>query len=57
MSYQINLDVVDIDGAIREAADGLSGDTRMGFLVRGAIAAGIALSGGAVVDEPDTARE
>ena len=33
----INLDTVDADGAIREAADAVAGDTRMSFLRKGAI--------------------
>jgi hypothetical protein len=49
MSYQINLDEVDADGAIREAADEVSGDTRLSFLRKGAVAGGAALSGGAVL--------
>lgn len=49
MSYQINLDEVDADGAIREAADEVSGDTRLSFLRKGAVAGGVALSGGAVL--------
>jgi len=44
-----NLDEVDVDGAIREAADGVSGDTRMSFLRKGAVAGGAALSGGAIL--------
>jgi Ferritin-like domain len=49
MSYQINLDEVDADGAIREAANEVSGDTRLSFLRKSAIAGGAALSGGAVL--------
>jgi len=49
MPYQINLEEVDTDGAIREAADAVSGDTRLDFLRKGGIAAGAALSGGAVL--------
>jgi Ferritin-like domain len=49
MSYQINLDEVDADGAIREAADEVSGDTRLSFLRKSAVAGGAALSGGAVL--------
>jgi hypothetical protein len=49
MSYQINLDEVDADGAIREAADQVSGDTRLSFLRKSAVAGGAALSGGAVL--------
>ena len=49
MSYQINLDEVDADGAIREAANEVSGDTRLSFLRKSAVAGGAALSGGAVL--------
>jgi hypothetical protein len=49
MSYQINLDEVDIDGAVREAADEVSGDTRLSFLKKAGIAGGAAMSGGAVL--------
>jgi len=49
MSYQINLDEVDVDGAIREAAEEVSGDTRLSFLKKAGIAGGAAMSGGAVL--------
>jgi hypothetical protein len=45
----LNLDAIDVDGAIREAADEASGDTRMSFLRKGAMAGGAALSGGAIL--------
>jgi hypothetical protein len=45
----INLEAVDTDGAIREAADAVAGDTRMSFLRKGAMAGGAALSGGAIL--------
>ncbi|HEX3975640.1 MAG TPA: ferritin-like domain-containing protein [Solirubrobacteraceae bacterium] len=45
----INLETVDTDGAIREAADAVAGDTRMSFLRKGAIGGAAALSGGAVL--------
>ncbi len=45
----INLDAVDTDGAIREAAEEVMGDTRLGFLRKGAVAGGAALSGGAIL--------
>src|SRR6202171_3439666 len=47
MNYKINLDEVDVDGAVREAADGVSGDTRLSFLKKAGIAGGAAMSGGA----------
>ena len=51
---QINLQEIDADGAIREtheeAVDGLKqGDTRLGFLRKGAIAGAGVMSGGAVL--------
>jgi hypothetical protein len=44
-----NLEEVDVDGAIREAAEGVSGDTRGSFLRKGALAGGAALSSGAIL--------
>jgi hypothetical protein len=49
MSYRINLDEIDADGAVREAADAVSGDTRLSFLKKGGLAGGALLSGGAVL--------
>ena len=49
MSYEINLDEVDVDGAVREAADEVSGDTRLGFLKKAGLGGGAAMSGGAVL--------
>lgn len=49
MTYTINLDEVDADGAIREAADGVSGDTRLSFLKKAGLAGGAAMSGGALL--------
>jgi hypothetical protein len=49
MTYKINLDEVDTDGAVREAANEVSGDTRLGFLKKAGIGAGAAMSGGAVL--------
>jgi len=53
----INLEAVDVDGAVREAAEEVAGDTRLGFLRKGAIAGGAALSGGAILSAliPDVA--
>ena len=45
----INLEAVDVDGAIREGAEEVAGDTRISFLRKGAIAGGAALSGGAIL--------
>jgi hypothetical protein len=49
MSYEINLDEVDVDGAVREAADEVSGDTRLSFLKKAGLAGGAAIGGGAVL--------
>jgi Ferritin-like domain len=49
MTYTINLDEVDADGAIREAANEVSGDTRLSFLKKAGIAGGAAMSGGAIL--------
>jgi hypothetical protein len=49
MSYQINLDEVDVDGAVRDAAEEASGDTRLGFLKKAGLAGGAMVSGGAVL--------
>jgi hypothetical protein len=45
----LNLESVDKDGAIREAADVVSGDTRLSFLRKGAMGGAAALSGGAIL--------
>jgi hypothetical protein len=49
MSYMINLDEVDADGAVREAADAVAGDTRLSFLKKAGLAGGAAMSGGALL--------
>jgi len=49
MSYTINLDEIDVDGAVREAADEVSGDTRLSFLKKAGLAGGAAVSGGAIL--------
>jgi hypothetical protein len=49
MTYMINLDEVDADGAVREAADTVSGDTRLSFLKKAGLAGGAAMSGGAIL--------
>jgi hypothetical protein len=49
MTYDINLDEVDADGAVREAAAEVSGDTRLSFLKKAGITGGAAMSGGAVL--------
>jgi hypothetical protein len=45
----INLEAVDTDGAIREAAEEVSGDTRLSFLRKGAVVGGAAVGGGAIL--------
>ncbi len=49
MSYEINLDEIDVDGAIGEAAGEVSGDTRLSFLKKAGLAGGAAVGGGAVL--------
>ncbi len=49
MSYEINLAEVDTDGAIREAADAVSGDTRLDFIKKAGVAGGALVGGGAVL--------
>jgi len=45
----INLEAVDADGAIREAAEEVSGDTRLDFLRKGAMTGGAVVGGGAIL--------
>jgi len=49
MTPRINLDEVDVDGALRETADAISGDTRLTFLKKAGIAGGTLMSGGAIL--------
>jgi hypothetical protein len=49
MSYQINLEEIDVDGAVREAAEQASGDTRLGFIKKAGLAGGAMVGGGAVL--------
>jgi hypothetical protein len=49
MTHMINLDQVDVDGAIRESADAASGDTRLGFLKKAGVGGVALMSGGAVL--------
>lgn len=46
---QINLEEVDADGAIRESAAAVEGDTRLGFLKKAGITGGALVGGGAVL--------
>jgi hypothetical protein len=43
------IDQVDVDGAIRETADAVSGDTRAGFMTKAALGAGGLIGGGALL--------
>ena len=43
-----NLDEVDVDGALREGMEEVSGDTRLSFLKKSALTGGAALSRGAI---------
>jgi hypothetical protein len=49
MSYDVNLEEIDTDGAVREAAEAVSGDTRLSFLKKAGVAGGGLLSGGAIL--------
>jgi hypothetical protein len=49
MSHEINFAEVDVDGAVREASDAASGDTRLGFLKKAGVAGGAMVSGGAIL--------
>jgi hypothetical protein len=49
MTYTINLDEVDADGAVREAADAAAGDTRLDFLKKSGVAGGAIVGGGAIL--------
>jgi hypothetical protein len=49
VDYQVNLDEVDVDGAVREAADAVSGDTRLGFLKKAGLGTGALVGGGTVL--------
>lgn len=53
MSHELNLEAIDVDGAVRETAaeamDALDGDTRSQFLRRAGLAGGAVIGGGAVL--------
>jgi hypothetical protein len=49
MSAQMNLTTVDVDGAVREAAETASRDTRLSFLRKAGLLGGSALGGGALL--------
>ena len=46
---RLNLEEIDVDGAIRESAEAVSGDTRLGFLKKAGLTGGAAIGGGAVL--------
>jgi hypothetical protein len=46
---QINLEAIDVDGAVREASEQAAGDTRLSFLRKGAVAGGAVIGGGAIL--------
>jgi hypothetical protein len=49
MSIEINLAEVDVDGAVAEAADAVSGDTRLSFLRKAGIAGGALVGSGTLL--------
>ena len=49
MFHELNLQQVDHDGAIHEAASAAAGDTRLDFLRKGALGTGALVSGGAIL--------
>jgi hypothetical protein len=49
MTHTINLAEIDADGAVREAAEEVSGDTRLSFLKKAGVGGAAAMSGGAVL--------
>jgi rubrerythrin len=46
---RINLEAIDVDGAVQESADAVSGDTRLGFLKKAGLTGGAAIGGGALL--------
>jgi ferritin-like protein len=49
MQHEINLEEVDADGAIREAAEAVAGDTRLSFFKRAGVTGAAVVGGGAVL--------
>lgn len=49
MNHILSLETVDRDGALREAANDVSGDTRLSFLQKAGLGAGAMMGGGAVL--------
>ena len=62
MSYRINIDEIDTDGAVRQAPDAVGGDTRASFLRAGVIGlindpTGAMITPSGAFDTPDTAEK
>ncbi len=49
MGYELTLEQVDVDGAVRETADAVAGDDRAGFLAKMGMFGGGLLGGGALL--------
>ena len=49
MTDELSFESIDVDGAVREAAAGVSGDTRLSFLSKVGLGAGALMGGGAVL--------
>jgi Ferritin-like domain len=49
MQHEIDLEAVDADGAIREAAEAVAGDTRLSFFKRAGMTGAAVVGGGAVL--------
>jgi hypothetical protein len=49
VSDDFRLETVDVDGAVREAAAGVAGDTRLSFLRKAGLGAGALMGGGAAL--------
>jgi rubrerythrin len=47
--HQINLAEIDVDGAVRESAEAVAGDSRLDFLKKAGLAGGAAVGGGALL--------
>jgi hypothetical protein len=49
VSDDLRMEAVDVDGAVREAAGTVSGDTRLSFLRKAGLGAGAVMGGGAIL--------
>jgi hypothetical protein len=49
MLPEFNIEEIDVDGAVRESADAVSGDTRLSFLKKAGVGGAALMSGGAVL--------